>query len=148
MSKKIRINTLNSNFVLPKYAHEGDAGLDLYSTDDVILLPRERKKVGCGFSIAIPEGFLGAIAPRSGLAIEYGVTVLNSWGVIDPSYRGEVSVILINLSNNDVVLKKGSKIAQLIIVPYEKVELFIDSEKLDSTDRGEKGFGSSGIYKE
>ncbi len=148
MSKKIGINTLNSNFILPKYAHDGDAGLDLFSIDDIFLPPGERKKVGCGFSIAIPEGFLGAIAPRSGLAIEYGVTVLNSWGVVDPSYRGEVSVILINLSNKEVVLKKGSRIAQLIIVPYEKVELYIDSEKLNSTDRGEKGFGSSGIYKE
>lgn len=148
MSKKIRINILNRNFVLPKYAHDGDAGLDLFSTDDILLSPGERKKVGCGFSIAIPEGFLGAIAPRSGLAIEYGVTVLNSWGVVDSSYRGEVSVILINLGNNEVVFKKGSKIAQLIIIPYEKVELYIDSEKLNSTDRGEKGFGSSGIYKE
>lgn len=145
MSKKIRINTLNSNFVLPKYAHDGDAGLDLFSTDDILLLPSERKKVGCGFSIAIPEGFLGAIAPRSGLAIEYGVTVLNSWGVVDPSYRGEVSVILVNLSNNEVVLKKGSKIAQLIIIPYEKAELYVDQERLNSTDRGENGFGSSGI---
>jgi dUTP pyrophosphatase len=145
MLKKIGINTLNSNFIIPKYAHDGDAGLDLYSTEDIVLLPGERKKIGCGFSIAIPEGLLGAIAPRSGLAIEYGVTVLNSWGVVDPSYRGELSVILINLSNNEVVFKKGSKIAQLIIIPYEKVELYIDSEKLNSTDRGEKGFGSSGI---
>lgn len=145
MSKKIRINILNRNFVLPKYAHDGDAGLDLFSTDDILLSPGERKKVGCGFSIAIPEGFLGAIAPRSGLAIEYGVTVLNSWGVVDSSYRGEVSVILINLSNDKAMLKKGSKIAQLIIIPYEKVELYIDSEKLNSTDRGENGFGSSGI---
>jgi dUTP pyrophosphatase len=148
MLKKIGINTLNNNFILPKYAHDGDAGLDLFSTDDISLSPGERKKVGCGFSIAIPEGFLGAIAPRSGLAIEYGVTVLNSWGVVDSSYRGEISVILINLSNDKVMLKKGSKIAQLIIIPYEKVELYIDSEKLNSTDRGENGFGSSGIYKE
>lgn len=145
MLRKIKVNILKKDFILPSYAHEADAGLDLYSTEDIILSPQERKIVGCGFSIAIPEGFLGAIAPRSGLAIEYGITVLNSWGVVDPSYRGEVSVILINLGNREVLLKKGSKIAQLIIVPYEKIELLAGNEKLDSTDRGEKGFGSTGL---
>jgi dUTP pyrophosphatase len=145
MSRKIEINQLSEDFVLPVYSHKGDAGLDLFSTEDVELFPGERKKVGCGFSIAIPEGFLGAVAPRSGLAIEYGVTVLNSWGVVDPSYRGEVSVILINLGDEKVFLKKGSKIAQLIIIPYEEIELSIVSDKLDPTSRGEKGFGSTGL---
>lgn len=143
--KKIKINSLSKNFVFPKYSHIGDAGLDLFSTEDIELLPGERKKIGCGFSIAIPEGCLGAIAPRSGLAIDHGITVLNSWGVVDSTYRGEVSVILINLGSEKVQLNKSSKIAQLIIIPYEEVELEIVNEKLTPTSRGNNGFGSTGL---
>lgn len=143
MSKNIKILPLRTTFKLPSYSHVGDAGLDLFSTEDVLISPMERIKVDCGFAIEIPSGYLGAIAPRSGLAIKYGLTVLNAWGVIDSSYRGEVSVILINLSNEQINLEKHSKIAQLIIVPFETVTLQ-NMQELSVTDRGKNGFGSSG----
>ena len=144
MLKKIDINILSDKFKIPKYSHEGDAGLDLFSTEEFELNPGERKKIGCGFSISIPVGYLGAVAPRSGLSIEQGVTVLNSWGVIDSSYRGEVSVILINLGTERVKLEIGSRIAQLIIIPFQKIELIISNNNLDKTERGINGFGSTG----
>jgi dUTP pyrophosphatase len=103
----------------------------------------ERVKIGCGFAIEIPEGYLGAIAPRSGLAYKYGLTVLNAWGVIYSSYRGEVSVILINLGTEKIRLEINSKIAQLIILPFETADL-LKVEALTKTDRGVNGFGSSG----
>jgi dUTP pyrophosphatase len=144
MLRKIQINILSDNFIIPRYSHDGDAGLDLFSIEDIALDPGDRKKVSCGFSIAIPEGYLGAVAPRSGLSIEHGVTVLNSWGVIDSTYRGEVSVILINLGKEKTILKRGSRIAQLIIIPFEKIELIIDKNNLGETERGNNGFGSTG----
>jgi len=144
MLKSINILPLQTAFKLPCYSHPGDAGLDLYSCVKAELEPGEIKKIGCGFAIEIPDGYLGAIAPRSGLALHYGVTVLNSWGVIDSSYRGEVCVILINLGKKKVVLEKESKVAQLIILRCEKIEFSIDTHKLSSTDRGEDGFGSTG----
>jgi dUTP pyrophosphatase len=143
MSKNIKIQPLRTTFKLPAYNHIGDAGLDLFSTEEIVISPMERKKVDCGFAIEIPKGYLGAVAPRSGLAIKYGLAVLNAWGVIDSSYRGEVSVILINFGSEPIKLEKHTKIAQLIIVPFEAVTLQIKQE-LSSTDRGENGFGSSG----
>ena len=145
MLKKIEINILSDKFIIPKYSHEGDAGLDIFSTEELELNPGERKKIGCGFSISIPEGYLGAVAPRSGLSIEHGITVLNSWGVIDSSYRGEVSVILINLGDNKVKLEAGSRVAQLIIIPFQKIELIISKNILNKTERGKNGFGSTGL---
>lgn len=143
MSKVIKILPLQDTFKIPTYSHIGDAGLDLFSVETITICPMERVKIGCGFAIEIPEGYLGAIAPRSGLAYKYGLTVLNAWGVIDSSYRGEVSVILINLGSEQIKLEKNSKIAQLIIVPYENAELSI-MQVLTVTDRGVNGFGSSG----
>lgn len=143
MSKKINIFPLQTTFNLPCYKHAGDAGLDIFSPEEVLLDPGARKKIPCHFAIEIPEGYLGAIAPRSGLAEKYGITVLNAWGVIDSSYRGEISVILINLGNEQIKLEKNSKIAQLIIIPFEKVEL-VAAQALSVTERGKKGFGSSG----
>jgi dUTP pyrophosphatase len=143
MSKTIKILPVQTIFKLPAYNHIGDAGLDLFSMEEIVICPMERKKVGCGFAIEIPEGYLGAIAPRSGLAYKYGLTVLNAWGVIDSSYRGEVSVILINLGSKQIKLEKYSRIAQLIILPYEVVHLST-TEALSVTERKENGFGSSG----
>lgn len=144
MLRNIKILPIQEIFSKPSYSHQGDAGLDLFSNEEISLSPMERKKVGCGFSIEIPEGYLGAIAPRSGLAYKYGLTVLNAWGVIDSSYRGEVSVILINLGTKQIKLEKNSKIAQLIILPFETVNL-IAAKELTTSDRGKNGFGSSGI---
>lgn len=142
---EILIKPLHSNFVCPDYAHEGDAGMDLYSTEAFTLNPGEHKKVNCGFSIAIPEGFLGAVAPRSGLAHQYGVTVLNSWGVIDSTYRGDIGVILMNLGQEPVTFPVKSRIAQLIIIPCQKVELIPTEEDLNTSERGINGFGSTGL---
>jgi len=141
--KKISILPIQTTFKLPAYCHPGDAGLDLFSSEEVFIKPMERVKISCGFSIEIPDGYLGAIAPRSGLAYKYGLTVLNGWGVIDSSYRGEVCVILINLGSEEVRLEKNSKVAQLIIVPYETVQLEV-KQSLPATERGYNGFGSSG----
>jgi dUTP pyrophosphatase len=144
MLRNLKIIPLQETFNKPSYSHHGDAGLDLFSNKEIYLLPMERIKVGCGFSIEIPEGYLGAIAPRSGLAYNYGLTVLNAWGVIDSSYRGEVSVILINLGSKEIRLEKNSKIAQLIILPFETVNL-VTAQEITMSDRGKNGFGSSGI---
>lgn len=141
----IPIKKLHTDFICPEYSHQGDAGLDLYATEAFSLNPGEYKKVNCGFSIAIPEGFLGAVAPRSGLANQHGITVLNSWGVIDSTYRGEVGVILINLGREAVSFPTHSRIAQLIIIPYQKVELIPTENNLDTTERGLHGFGSTGL---
>lgn len=143
MLKKININPHQTTFKLPSYNHPGDGGLDLFSTEEYVINPMERVKISCGFSVEIPEGYLGAIAPRSGLALKYGLTVLNGWGVIDSSYRGEICVILINLGSEQVKLEKHSKVAQLIILPFEAVELEI-KQTLSDTERGTNGFGSSG----
>jgi dUTP pyrophosphatase len=135
---------LSSSAKLPERAHEGDAGLDLFTPVEIILTPLQRKLVKLGFAVAIPEGYMGMVCPRSGLAANNGVTVLNAPGIIDSGYRGEVGVVLINISNESVTLKQGSKIAQLLVVPYSSVNPEWVGF-LDNTDRGEGGFGSTGL---
>lgn len=130
---------------MPAYSHIGDAGMDLYSLEEIKLAPGERKKTSCGFSIEIPEGYFGAIAPRSGLANQYGLTLVNSWGVIDSSYRGEICVIIINLGGKEIILPSKTRIAQLLVIPVVCANLIAVEEKLIETDRGAKGFGSSGL---
>ena len=127
-----------------KYAHEGDAGLDLYSSINCELRPFERKKIPTGIKISIPKGYAGFIQPKSGLAIKNGISVVNTPGLIDSGYRGEVCAILINLDPKNVfVIKKGDKICQLVIHKVEEVKLEI-VEDLGKTSRGEGGFGSTG----
>ena len=134
-----------STSTLPKYAHEGDAGLDLYSRLDCILAPFDRIAVPTGIAVSIPEGYAGFIQPRSGLAVKYGITVLNTPGLIDSGYRGEIKVILINLNpKENFVIRRGNRIAQFVIQKVENVEVEV-VEELDETTRGEKGFGSSGL---
>jgi len=145
-SIQIPIQKMHENFIQPDYAHEGDAGMDLHNTEAFTLLPGEYKKIQCGFSIAIPSGYFGAIAPRSGLALQTGVTVLNSWGVIDSSYRGEIAVILINLGKEERSISAQSRIAQLIILPFRYVDFLITNDDLEKSDRGENGFGSTGFH--
>ena len=142
---KIKINILHPDFSMPTYSHAGDAGMDLFSLEEIKLAPGERIKSPCGFSIEIPDGFFGAIAPRSGLANLYGITLVNSWGVIDSSYRGEICVIIINLGRENIILPSKTRIAQLLVIPVAKVNLIAVEEKLIETDRGAKGFGSSGL---
>ena len=142
---KIKIKLLDKSLPVPVYAHKGDAGLDLFSSADAVIKPYERKLIPTGIKIAIPEGYAGFVQPRSGLAIKHGIALVNSPGLIDSGYRGEISVILINLDRkNDFTIKKGDKICQLVIKKIEQAEL-IETECLDLSDRGEGGFGSTGI---
>ncbi len=141
---KIKIERLDKGLELPAYEHIGeDVGMDLKSREDTVLKPGEYKIVKTGIKIAIPEGYAGYVNPRSGLAYKKGITVLNSDGVIDPGYRGEVGVILINHSQNDFEIERGDRIAQLIVEKYEIVE-WEEVESLDETVRGAGGFGHTG----
>ena len=141
---KLKIQKLDKTLKTPEYAHIGDAGLDLYSAVDCILRPSERRKVPTGIKIAIPEGYAGFVQPKSGLAIKNGLSLVNTPGLIDSGYRGEVCAILINLDpEKDVIIKRGDKICQLVIQKVENIEIEITDE-LDDTSRGEGGFGSTG----
>jgi len=135
----------NSNNELPKYETEFSAGVDLKAdlTEKIILKPMERALISTGLSIELPIGFEAQIRPRSGLAIKNGITILNSPGTIDSDYRGEIKVILINLSSSDFEIKNGDRIAQMIISKYEKVQFEL-VEKLTETERGSGGFGHTG----
>ncbi len=130
---------------LPQYATAGSAGMDLRADIDkpIVLKPLERKLIPTGLKIALPVGYEAQIRPRSGLAIEYGVTVLNSPGTIDADYRGEVCVILVNLSNVDFVVNPSERIAQMVVAKHERVDFQI-IETLDETERGDGGFGHTG----
>lgn len=130
-------------FDLPHYETEGSAGVDLRSTEEVLLLPGERALVPTGLRIAIPVGFEAQVRPRSGLALKYGVTVMNSPGTIDSDYRGEVKVILANSGDNPFTVNAGDRIAQMIFAPVVQVA-WEEKENLDETARGEGGFGSTG----
>lgn len=130
---------------LPEYATKQSAGIDLKAaiSEDITLRPGERKIVPTGVAIALPDGYEAQVRPRSGLAINHGITVLNTPGTIDADYRGEVKVMLINKSDQDFTVCHGMRIAQMVIAKYERV-LFEEVSMLDDTERGEKGFGSTG----
>ncbi len=128
---------------LPSYATAGSAGMDLRSTEDLILKPGARALVSTGLAIALPQDFEAQVRPRSGLAVKHGVTVLNSPGTIDADYRGEIKVPLINLGTDDFVIARGDRIAQMVVAPVTKAEL-VEVDVLDGTMRGTGGFGSSG----
>jgi len=138
---------LREGVTLPKYQTDHSAGLDLCACidRDIILMPGERVLVPTGVSIELPDGYEAQVRPRSGLAINHGVTVLNSPGTIDPDYRGEVKVILINLGKEPFVIKNGMRIAQMVISKFERVEVEV-VEELSQTRRGEGGFGSTGVH--
>lgn len=130
---------------IPEYATEQSAGVDLRADikDGILLEPLGRALVGTGLYIQLPKGYEAQIRPRSGLAAKHGITVLNSPGTIDADYRGEIKVILVNLSHQSFVINPGERIAQMIIATHEKVEFNV-VDKLDETVRGEGGFGSTG----
>lgn len=141
---KLRIRKLHADAVIPHYAHgpEEDAGMDLYSVEDAVLEPNLPQAVPTGLSLELPAGFEAQIRPRSGLALKFGISIPNSPGTIDPGYRGELKVILINLGRQAYKITKGDRIAQMIIARYEAVE--IEEGELSASVRGEGGFGSSG----
>ncbi len=141
---EVKIKLLDKGLPLPRYQHpREDAGLDLMSRIDLELEPGERKLVPTGIALAIPAGFVGYVNPRSGLALKHGVTVLNADGVIDPGYRGEVGVILINHGSQTFSVKRGDRIAQLILHSYSPVS-WQEVEELPASCREEKGFGDTG----
>lgn len=128
---------------LPDYATAGSAGLDLSAASSHTIAPGERRLIGTGFAIALPPKCEGQIRPRSGMAAEHGITVLNAPGTIDADYRGEVKVLLINLGQEPVAIGVGDRIAQLVIAPVSKLDL-VEVEELPETTRGIGGFGSTG----
>ncbi|MGB7589337.1 MAG: dUTP diphosphatase [Solirubrobacterales bacterium] len=135
---------LKAEAILPTRAHDGDAGLDLYACEAAHLGPGERWSVGTGIAIEVPPGHAGLVLPRSGLAREHGIALVNAPGLIDPGYRGEVRVLLLNTDPAEVFrIEAGDRIAQLVIVPLAVTEP-IESEALAESARGEGGFGSSG----
>ena len=142
----MKVQIINkSAYPTPTYATEKSAGMDLKAniTESITLKPLERALVPTGLYMALPDGTEAQVRPRSGLAAKYGKSVLNEPGTIDADYRGEVKVILVNLSNDEFVINPGERIAQLVVAKYEKVE-WDEVEVLDETDRGEGGFGSTG----
>jgi dUTP pyrophosphatase len=134
-----------SHHPLPQYATALSAGMDIRAnlTEPVVLKPLERRLIPTGLYIALPEGYEAQMRPRSGLAIKYGITLLNTPGTIDADYRGEIGIILINLSNEPFVINDGERICQMIITSFNQVE-WQTEESLDETERGEGGFGHTG----
>jgi len=142
----IKINVINTGKQpLPQYATPQSAGMDLRANIDesVTLQPLERHLFPTGLRISLPEGYEAQVRPRSGLALKHGITVLNSPGTIDADYRGEVGVVLVNVSNEPFTVEPGERIAQMVIARHEQAE-FIVVEELDATERGEGGYGHSG----
>ncbi|WP_036878973.1 dUTP diphosphatase [Xylanibacter oryzae] len=143
----IKIRVVNKGHQpLPIYATQQSAGMDLRANLDssVVLKPLERKLIPTGLHIALPVGYEAQIRPRSGLALKHGITVLNTPGTVDADYRGEIMVLLINFSSDEFIINDGERIAQMIIARHENAE-FIAVEELDETERGEGGYGHTGV---
>lgn len=139
------IEVLINAETIPTYSHPGDAGADLSSAENLVLHPGERATVATGVSIALPAGFVAFVVPRSGLAAKHGITVVNSPGTVDAGYRGELKVTLLNTDLREpFTINKGDRIAQMIVMPVVQAR-FIPVDKLPESERGESGFGSTGI---
>jgi dUTP pyrophosphatase len=140
---ELPITRLRENAVVPERAYTGDAGLDLVACERVELAPGQRALVGTGLAVAIPEGYAGFVQPRSGLAARHGLTVVNSPGLVDSGYRGELRVVLLNTdASESFVVEPGMRIAQMVVLPVPEVEL-VEVDELPSSERGVRGFGSS-----
>jgi dUTP pyrophosphatase len=140
---ELPIQRLHADAVVPQRAYTGDAGLDLASCERVELGPGERALVGTGLAVAIPEGYAGFVQPRSGLAARHGLTVVNSPGLVDSGYRGELRVVLLNTDRTEpFVVEPGMRIAQLVVLQVPELEL-VEVDQLPSSERGVRGFGSS-----
>ena len=146
MDSVLNINTVNTtDLELPRHETDFSAGVDLRADveESVVLAPMERKLIGTGLKIALPNGYEAQVRPRSGLAYKHGITVLNSPGTIDADYRGEIKVLLINLGTEVFTIQRGDRIAQMVVAPYQKIKL-IETDNLEETNRGEGGYGSTG----
>lgn len=140
---ELPLRRLRAEAVLPEHAYDGDAGLDLSSCERVELGPGERATVGTGIAVAIPSGHAGFVQPRSGLASRHGITIVNSPGLVDSGYRGELKVVLHNTDSREAfVVEPGMRIAQLVVVPVAGVAA-VEVDELPGSERGERGFGSS-----
>jgi dUTP pyrophosphatase len=139
----VEITRLDADLPLPRHARADDAGLDLHAARDAALDPGGRALVETGVAVAIPPGWAGFVLPRSGLALRHGVTLLNTPGLIDAGYRGEIRVLLINHGSERVVVRRGERIAQLVIQPVGRAQL-IEVDALPPSERGPGGFGSTG----
>lgn len=146
MEVAVPVVALTDRASIPRYAHDGDAGCDLVATEDVLLAPGGgRASVGCGIAVAIPEGHAGFVLPRSGLALNHGVTCLNAPGLIDAGYRGELRVVLVNLDPVEpFAVHAGDRVAQLVIQRVEHAQ-FARADALEGSARGGGGFGSTGV---
>jgi len=143
---QVQLKMLDPELEAPSYAHPGDAGADLRAREDVVLLPGERKLVPTGVAIALPDGFVALIHPRSGLATKHGLTIVNAPGTVDAGYRGEISVTLLNTdSTQPIELRRGDRIAQMVIQRVEHAQ-FIPVSELSGSVRGTGGFGSTGGF--
>lgn len=142
----LKIKLLYENSKMPEIAHEGDAGIDIFSVEESIIKAGEITLIKTGISLELPKDMEVQLRPKSGLALNHGITLLNSPGTIDEGYRGEIMVIVINHSKNDFVVKEGMKIAQMVVKPVYKVNLVKIHEVNLETERGKNGFGSSGIW--
>jgi dUTP pyrophosphatase len=141
---ELRVARLSETAVLPRRAHEGDAGLDLYACEAAHIGPGERWSVGTGVAVEIPEGHAGLVLPRSGLAQKHGIALVNAPGLIDAGYRGELRVLLLNTDPAEIFrVEPGDRIAQLVVVPILVAEP-VEAEELSESARGDDGFGSSG----
>ncbi len=142
---ELPVRRLDPGLPLPRYAHEGDAGLDLLSAADVEIEPGRRALVPTGIAVAIPEGYAGFVQPRSGLALRHGLSFVNTPGLIDSHYRGEIKIVAVNLDpDSPISIARGDKVAQLVIQPIA-CAVPVDVEQLGETARGEAGFGSTGV---
>lgn len=143
---EIALQRLDPAVPLPSYAHPGDAGADLVTTVDVTIAPGERVLVPTGIALALPDGFVGLVHPRSGLAARHGLSIVNAPGTIDAGYRGEIKVCLVNLDPREpVVLRRGDRIAQLVVQRFERAA-FVEVEALPDSVRGAGGYGSTGGF--
>jgi dUTP pyrophosphatase len=144
-SEALKFVKLNEKATLPTRAHDNDAGLDLYAAESASLAPGARVSVGTGLAVQIPDGIGGLVLPRSGMALKHGVTLVNAPGLIDPGYRGEVRVLLLNTDPSvEFQISPGDRIAQLLLVPVAHASP-LQADALDDSTRGEGGFGSSGF---
>ena len=140
----IKFQKILDEAIIPHYAHPGDAGMDIFSAEEAIIKAGERKNIKTGVKMELPDGFVGLVWDKSGLALKNGIKTMA--GVIDADYRGEIGIVLVNLSENDYKIEKGQKIAQMLIQKVERAEIE-EARELSETKRGEGSFGSTGLFK-